>query len=477
VSSQPLDSTLFELFAATIQTGLEYVRRADLGKTHIGTHGKWPGIEWRENGLPYITSSGSEGPKDYSEAVRGSVYSMLMALGLSDPAPDFRTEASFLALLRYAETHPRLRSHLMFEESTFGDTRLLGIVGDVLDRYIHINKTIELDREKLLLVYLPIEKYLFDEILPSIAVVPILFLKFDVDRFQVSESAWVERLSDDLHLARGWRGPWGDWHDSAVESGATHALFMSDCYVENPNWVAMGQLRMQPESYPIETVDSFMAALRISTGCATGYAQILNLPVGWASGYTADLTPLYDGPAIRNYPPAFEHRAWSDEVPTVSSSDVQAIKTSFEDLCKALGTKHGQRIRLAMHRLNLSALRTTEEDGVIDAMIAMEALLSDGTQEMTHKVAMRLAGLYKLVDSSRCERVFREMKHVYNYRSKIVHGSTDVDKYRELKRDGETVATVDAAVYHLRIAISVLTKNPDLLDPGRIDSFLLTGSL
>jgi hypothetical protein len=45
-------------------------------------------------------------------------------------------------------------------------------------------------------------------------------------------------------------------------------------------------------------------------------------------------------------------------------------------------------------------MRTTDEDGIIDAMIAMEALLSDGTQEMAHKVSMRLAGLYKIADPS-----------------------------------------------------------------------------
>ena len=57
-----------------------------------------------------------------------------------------------------------------------------------------------------------------------------------------------------------------------------------------------------------------------------------------------------------------------------------------------------------MNRLNLSSLRTIDEDGIIDAMIAMEALLSDERQEMTHKVVMRLAALYKTADPSRSEQ-------------------------------------------------------------------------
>ena len=159
----------------------------------------------------------------------------------------------------------------------------------------------------------------------------------------------------------------------------------------------------------------------------------------------------------------------------VSSVDGTRIKEVFENLQCALGTKRGGKVRLAMHRLNLSALRTTDEDGVIDAMIAMEALLSDDAQEMTHKVAMRLAALYKIVDSARSEQAFKEMKRIYAFRSKIVHGDADLDKYRTLDRGGVRVPAVDAAVEHLRTAFTVLVKNQTLLDPAKIDSFLLTG--
>jgi hypothetical protein len=55
-----------------------------------------------------------------------------------------------------------------------------------------------------------------------------------------------------------------------------------------------------------------------------------------------------------------------------------------------------------------------------------------------------------------------------------VHGDTDLDKFRELDRDGENVPAVEAAVDHLRTAFAVLIKNPDLLDPTKIDGLLLT---
>jgi|SRR5215469_6526146 len=110
-------------------------------------------------------------------------------------------------------------------------------------------------------------------------------------------------------------------------------------------------------------------------------------------------------------------------------------------------------------------------------MIALEALLSDGTQEMTHKVAMRLAALYKISDRPRAVQAFTEMKRIYGFRSKIVHGSADWQKYREITRGKEKVRATDAALEHLRNAFAVLIKNPAFLDPQKIDSFLLTDTL
>jgi len=96
---------------------------------------------------------------------------------------------------------------------------------------------------------------------------------------------------------------------------------------------------------------------------------------------------------------------------------------------------------------------------------------------MTHKVAMRLAGLYKIADRSRSEQAFKEMKDIYTFRSKIVHGSATLERHRQVDREGIKISVADAAVEHLRNAFGVLIKNPALLDPKGIDSFLLTDKL
>lgn len=475
MSTTPKDPRLFELFTGAIQTGLRYVSLAETGKTHIGKHTPWPEITWHDNGLPWVSSKGSEGPNKYSDAIL-SVYASLYGITPEPGGPPlrFETEPEFVALVEYVKNHPHLHDFLFPDGPSDLDViRLEGIVGDILDRYINLNKTVKLDRTKLLPIYLPIENYLFEDTLPSVVVVPILFLKFEVETFQINEFVSVGTLSNELHLARGWHGPWSDNDNELVESAATHALFITGRSIKKHNSLFLRQPVMELESYPIQMIDTFFAAVRIVTGFATGYAQLLTLPVGWASGYTADLIPL-EGPTLKKYPPFFERGAWRDEVPTVSSSDLDTIGYVFKNLCSIFETSHGRRVRLAMHRLNLSAMRTTDEDGVIDAMIAMEALLSDDRQEMTHKVAMRLAGLYKIVDRSRSEQAFRELKRIYSFRSKIVHGDADLDKHREIDRDGARVPAVNAAVEHLRTAFGALIKNPTLLDPKKIDSFLLT---
>jgi hypothetical protein len=228
--------------------------------------------------------------------------------------------------------------------------------------------------------------------------------------------------------------------------------------------------------YSIDEIDTFFSAIRIMTGYPTGYAQIVDVPVEWASYYAANITPI-GGPRVEKYPPFFKDGYWHEEVPTVTSAQMDSIKKLIDGFHDVFLGEHADKVRLAMHRLNLSALRTTNEDGIIDSIIAMEALLSDGTQEMTYKVALRLAALYKILDPSRAAQAFSEMKRIYKFRSKIVHGASDLDKGREIERGEGKISVIDAALEHLRNAFAVLIQNPVLLEPKKIDEFLLTGSI
>jgi hypothetical protein len=478
LSTSPKDPRLFELFCGAIETALDYVRLAKTGKTHVGKHNNWPELRWHEgSGLPWVTTR-LEGPENYGDAI-GGIYSMLYAMGLKEEPLDFSKEQNFVALVEYSKSQPRLLSYLEFDAHDFGASHLRGMVADMLDRYIHVNKTLELEPAKLLPIYIPMEARLFVELLPIVIAVPILFLTFEFQQFQLSEFVSIEAISEELYLAQGWRGdfPFSSSADnSIVESAATHALFVRNRSVENDQWFKLGQRKMSLETYPVEEINAFFAAVQIPTGYPTGYAKMIALPVGWASSYVANISPV-DGPSVENYPPFFKQGYWQHEIPSVDSAEAETIRNTFEDLQKIFATRHARRVQLAMHRLNLSSLRTTDEDGIIDTMVAMEALLSDDRQEMTHKVAMRLAALYKIVNPSLVEQAFKEVKAVYNFRSKIVHGDANLDKFRYITRNGAQISAISAAVEHLRTAFAVLIKHPALLDPTKIDRFLLTDKL
>jgi hypothetical protein len=470
-----IDSRFFDLFCGAFDTGLQYVRRAEAGKAYIRTHENWPEIEYHENnGLPNVKSTGKS-PKDYGGAIQFSFSSILRLIDDEQP-PDFRKEPTFISLVDYAKTEPRLKQYLLFDFDDYAPTKLLGVVAYALDRYVNTTKQLDLDREKLLPIYVLLEQNLFRSTLPVAVVVPILFLKFDFSQVQIGEHIAVEELSDEFHLARGWRGPWGVSDNSLVESAATHGLFIRNLSMSNENWIKASQVHVDPESYPIEKIDTFFAALRIATGYPTGYAQMVLLPIGWADHYAANITPL-SGPEMEKYPPFFKHGYWREEVPTVTSGQADHAKRLFNGLRQIFQTDDAKKVRLSMNRLNLGTIRSSDEDGIVDSMIALEALLSDGNQEMTHKVALRLAALYKLSDPARAVEAFAEMKRIYAFRSKLVHGSPDLEKGREIDRGSKKVSATDAAVEHLRHAFATLIKNPSLLDPKKIDTFLLTDTV
>src|SRR5205823_11738203 len=89
---------------------------------------------------------------------------------------------------------------------------------------------------------------------------------------------------------------------------------------------------------------------------------------------------------------------------------------------------------------------------------------------MTHKVALRAAALYKLIEPSRCTAVFREIKEAYKHRSAIVHGD-NVDPCKSVST--RNVSIEDAAVEHLRALLNIILERPEFLDPLAIDQKLL----
>jgi hypothetical protein len=112
----------------------------------------------------------------------------------------------------------------------------------------------------------------------------------------------------------------------------------------------------------------------------------------------------------------------------------------------------------------------------------MEILLSDGSpQEVTHKLALRLAALSTLVPGyeHRSTKVFRDVKSaIYPYRSAVAHGDAKkASKSREIKTEsGDAIPAVKLATEYLGMALQAVAAHPEYLEPTTIDEVLLLRS-
>ena len=341
---EPLDHGLFALFGAAIETGLQYVRQRREENGYIAEHRDWPELKWHDNGLPWMTEQ-YRGPIDYADALTPPIFPLESA----SFRPQFEQEGSFVSLVEYARAHPQISEHLGASYEGLLESLVRRLVGDVLDRYVHTTRSFDFDEKHLLPIYLPVETYLLQDVLRIAILVPILCLRFEAERIEIDENTDLLALSDAIHLARTPDWHYGFGYDPRVQTTATHAFALTNYTVKNENQVRMWHVLGSPESYPLKRIDNFFAALRIITGHPTGYAQLLVLPLGWASDYKGDLVPLQKT-SVRRYPPWFEQGYWNEKVPMVSTIEMEQTAA----LVRKIGDVKEKQVSIALRRLNQS---------------------------------------------------------------------------------------------------------------------------
>lgn len=286
----------------------------------------------------------------------------------------------------------------------------------ILDRLLHlVGKGFE--EKHFVSVYVEAERGLLWDELPVDIVVPIALLTFEEDLRAVSERVTIERLSDDEQLARVPTKYYVAAVPRPLVGAATHAFVLAQWKIDNGNhWEWRFE---EPRRYPLEEIETCFEALRLATGLRTGFAQIYIRPRGWAHDWLAHLPPVVSGPVLRRYPPSFDNFSWLSEATTVEGDAAATVGEVLGDLAVAPGS-----LRVASRRLSDALLREREADAVVDLCIALEAVLGDrSTSEITHKLALRTAAVVARAGASDdAGEVFRDVKQLYAYRSKVVHG-------------------------------------------------------
>jgi hypothetical protein len=334
----------------------------------------------------------------------------------------------------------------------------------LLDHVIHV-AGLEFSKDDLAEPYAQLEQALLKSSLPVELWVPLAVTRLDVDRYELGPDISVQRIPNDLQLARVPSSIFGGAVHECVLEAATHALVATGWKISNDTyWLSVDSESLVRE--PPEVVTRFFTALRLA-GVETGWAQIFLRPVGWSRWWKASLPTIAASGLARRYPPEWDDYAWL-RMPE-EADDHMAAATEFfratEDIPDPL--------RLALRWLDAAFLREQEEDAVVDLLIALEVAVGDRSPtEMTHKLSLRVAALLAHVAGRPATKTFSQMKKVYKYRSEIVHGG-DTAKSRKYEDDGSTVEVAPLAAELTRQTLAALVREPRWRKPRAIDDDLL----
>jgi hypothetical protein len=319
----------------------------------------------------------------------------------------------------------------------------------------------------------PLEQKIYQQELQIEIIVPIILLDFELNEFQLTESDRVIKMTNELQIGRAQTKYAGDdGINKGALSGCTHALVLSNWKYKNDNYWSTPKVINSPDI--MDRVERFFASIRMVRNVETGYAQIIQCAVDWAREYVVNI-PELSFEFIRAYPQSLQKRSLSDRTrPVITKTEIEEISKIYSLLMRDEHTS----LTIAVKRINACYMRNSDEDSIIDATIAMEALFGDDdNQEMTHKLALRMAALSSL--DPKGERsaleVFKDTKMIYKFRSKVVHGrkGKDVEKVRFITQPTGKIRAVEVALANLRQAIRVFAEHPQFLDPETIDKTLL----
>ena len=412
-----------------------------------------------------------EGPNDYKDV-----------LGEHETSP-IRIDKleSVKKVLEYAVANSVIKTFYTDQNPKYADVTVIigiyNIVKALIDRYIHSYNRFDLVDRLFLKVYLPIENYIYASNLGFDVVIPILFLSFDFEKASFPQSKMlIERMSEKFQRARSLLVNVVHRDQLHTIGYATHAVVFKNWITEKPINDLLTTILFYDvipfDERPKHYADCFFAALRIATDCNTGYAQVLLKPQEWGSDFVADLPDLKGSSLDRS----LNYFRTSPVNRIATKLDLDQAKLSMRIFAEIIDSQ-SNKMRIAINRLNLCYERESQEDAILDATIAIEALLSDdNSQEITHKLALRIAALSKLdtLVKEDTNVIFEQVKQIYSFRSAVVHGSGKTKEKREIKLTKKVgVPTVKKGMEYLRMIIRVLLNHPRYQNAKLIDSELL----
>ncbi|MBZ0090044.1 MAG: hypothetical protein K8H90_06675 [Thermoanaerobaculia bacterium] len=467
-------------YLTAIRAGLEYLASQGEAAPRLRRRSGWPMIGTALNGMPdfQFASLGSEtGPLDYSSVFESPLLGAMLGQTTSG-----RSLPWFTAFRDACLENADVRTYFVGDEpdarqeSSLFSILTSGILGGVLDAYIHSKGDFGFDEELAVRFFELWTRPVFEDRLPCRTVVPISFVTFEFDELELDDGVRISRIDARDHVARLTR-PFGTFlsltDNERAASLASHALYSEGWSIPRQKNILLLKAALSEQSEDqADFIGTFFASLRACFPHPLGYAQVLVEPIGWATRfeYTLQEFGVYSCGEYRQA--VLGARSTAGDLPVCRTPDLDQLGAAFREL----RASNQRGLKLASSRLNRAALRDHPDDALVDACIVLEALLSDGsTQEITHKLSMRLALVAsRAIPSKAPGEIFREAKDIYSARSKLVHGARKGARDSASEEDAASLRTAaELSFEYARTCLLSLLVNPEFRDPVRLDEFLL----
>lgn len=472
-----INKTLYKLASIIVEDALSKIAELINDNPYPTRHPKYPSVHFnKDNGMPNInlSSFGENRPISTFDFFRGEENLKLNQFNGYNDFMNYVKEDSNIKNY-FLSNNPFIESFVTQNpenEYFYIDSFIKYLIEGSYHQFYKLEGWSQESFEK---TYLPLEKPLFKKSLSVNVYVPILFCEFEFSEYKINNMASIVKMDEDFHKSRITEKSHPSTIPDVVLQSATHALKITGYKVEsNDRFTVLSRLN-EVGFYPIELINSFFNSIRIIDGQEIGYAQLLAQPTNWAERYVADLKPLH-GISVKSYPPYFEKFYWKkNDLPKINEVKMEEITRLFNDIFSTQESK----IKIAIRRLEQCLLRENEADSILDATIAMEALLSDGEKDaLSYKLAVRMAVLLDLSEEVKLSKIkiYEVVRNIYKYRSSVVHGSGKTTGKTTKIDEGEPIETIVIAINFLRNAIRVMIDYPKYLKANKIDEELLLGN-
>lgn len=439
--------------------------------------GKWvpssrvPTLSYFDSGWPNVTEQllGSDGKPNYSQLFGSAVqittpysYDDVSELGDLIAYVLGRPDLAKALRIRPDDTTPIDEAESQMMRYQAADLAL-----SVVDRAWSLGGV---DDDLLASVYMEREASWLLPKLPVELVVPLVMTSFDLlDPFVVDENVTIEKLDEPFILASARTGYTLEAVPTVVSNAATHAVVISGLEVDNSSHGAR-VWRGEGRAVDLSRVDEIIEAVRIVSGASTGYAQVLFRPRGWADRWHYNLPAVDRLGAFRRYPASFDNYGWLRPGEKINNAQVGSLPSIVKSIRGA-----DKATKLAVRRLSLATLRDDMDDKLVDACIGIEALLSNDSIEISHKIATRGAVVLAVKSDVPMDAslAFGMLKAVYARRSELVHGATKGKKVEfEVPGVGRT-ETWRIAVFLLRKILLSKFSAPGSWTIAELDEIVL----